>query len=94
MRIYKVLVTKVYDYTNGSIGEILGYEHVVDYDYRLKSDGFYVNEANKSFVINLDARIGKPYEFIFETYQKMLSERILLDTRESKLGNLLDDEDL
>jgi SPX domain protein involved in polyphosphate accumulation len=91
MRIYKVLVTKVYDYTNGSIGEIIGYDQVVDYDWRLKTDGFYVDEANKSFVINLDARIGRPYEFIFEKYQEMLKARILLDTRESKLGNLLDD---
>lgn len=28
MRIYKVLVTKVYDYTNGSIGEIIGYDQI------------------------------------------------------------------
>lgn len=55
----------------------------------MKTDGFYVDEANKSFVINLDARIGIPYEFIFR-YQEMLKARILLDTRESKLGNLLD----
>jgi SPX domain protein involved in polyphosphate accumulation len=88
MRVYKVLVTIVYDYLDCSIGEILGYEKIDDTDYRLKLDGFYVKNFGQCFVIDLDASIKRPYAFIFERYKEILNSRILEDSRDSKIRSI------